>query len=553
MKYLPLILFAAIFTIAAAFRFVGLHWDANAHLHPDERFLTMVTTDISWPKTITEFFSTQTSPANPHNAGHSFYVYGTYPVHFTKFIAGLLNRDAYDGIPTVGRSMSGIADLLTMIFVFLITKELMKHQASRFGASPYIAMAIYGAMVLPIQLSHFYTVDPYATLFCTIALYLLFRNRIGLPLGIAVGLAISAKISSILLLPIIGLAIIKAWPWSSKGLALKHAASIVWFTIALLITIRVFYPYLFDGWMLNQQVLDNWKQLKAFDGSDTSFPPALQWIGVPFWKPTVDMILHGLGLPLGILALVSILHQGLRIRNQKENRATLILLWILIVAGYQSLQFAKAMRYFYPIYPALAVLTTQLLSRIQNRYLVTLLLSISLIWPIAFVSIYTRPHTRVAASDWIYTNIPKGATLAWEHWDDPLPLSRNAHHIGLYDTIQLPMYDPDTETKWKRLTDNLANTDYIILSSNRVYGGVAHARERYPYTNRYYQLLFSGELGFEIVSEFTTRPTILGIQLNDDNAEESFTVYDHPKVVIFKKNTRYTAQQIYDTIILRLQ
>ena len=43
-----LILFALILVIAggAYFRFVGINWDDNYHLHPDERFLTMVETSL---------------------------------------------------------------------------------------------------------------------------------------------------------------------------------------------------------------------------------------------------------------------------------------------------------------------------------------------------------------------------------------------------------------------------------------------------------------------------------------------------------------------------
>src|SRR6185436_13848495 len=35
-----------------------------------------------------------------------------------------------------------------------------------------------------------------------------------------------------------------------------------------------------------------------------------------------------------------------------------------------------------------------------------------------------------------------------------------------------------------------------------------------------------------------------GIELNDDNAEEVFTVYEHPKVTIFKKSPTYSSAEV---------
>ena len=83
--------------------------------------------------------------------------------------------------------------------------------------------------------------------------------------------------------------------------------------------------------------------------------------------------------------------------------------------------------------------------------------------------------------------------------------------------------------------------------------------------NDFYRQLFSGKLGFTLVAQFTSRPRLPvplvtycvsipgftygilskplekceepGVTLVDDYADETFTVYDHAKVLIFKKNT----------------
>ncbi|MBI2443099.1 MAG: hypothetical protein HYV40_04310 [Candidatus Levybacteria bacterium] len=95
------------------------------------------------------------------------------------------------------------------------------------------------------------------------------------------------------------------------------------------------------------------------------------------------------------------------------------------------------------------------------------------------------------------------------------------------------------------MKEYLAQTDYIILSSNRLYTplqkltncDVLPSGRCYPQTAMYYRALFQGLLGFKKVAEFTSFPTIplLNIPIDDQGADESFTVYDHPKVMIFQK------------------
>src|SRR3989344_4227432 len=59
---MPKYLFIAILLLAAFFRLYGLNWDQNQHLHPDERFLTMVSTSLKWPPSIYGYFDTLKSP-----------------------------------------------------------------------------------------------------------------------------------------------------------------------------------------------------------------------------------------------------------------------------------------------------------------------------------------------------------------------------------------------------------------------------------------------------------------------------------------------------------
>ncbi len=62
-----------------------------------------------------------------------------------------------------------------------------------------------------------------------------------------------------------------------------------------------------------------------------------------------------------------------------------------------------------------------------------------------------------------------------------------------------------------------------------------NCRERYPMTNLYYDAMWDGRLGFELAAEFTSPPSLLGLIFDDRHADESFSLYDHPQVSIFRK------------------
>ena len=99
--------------------------------------------------------------------------------------------------------------------------------------------------------------------------------------------------------------------------------------------------------------------------------------------------------------------------------------------------------------------------------------------------------------------------------------------------------DSDPE-KMTEFIDALDATDYVVESSNRVYGTVTRVPARWPNMTLYYESLNDGSLGFEKVKEFTNYPQIFGIDIPDQGAEEAFTVYDHPKVTVWKKTDAYS-------------
>ncbi|MEK7802115.1 MAG: hypothetical protein AAB276_06650, partial [Pseudomonadota bacterium] len=315
----------------------------------------------------------------------------------------------------------------------------------------------------------------------------------------------------------------------------------------------------------------------------SGFPPSLQWIGTtPVLFPFIHLVFLGLGLPFGLAAIAAMITVLIRwITRRDTHHMAVLALFILFMFAHQSLQFAKAMRYLLPVYPSIAVLTAWWIMTMYKRFkphraVVIIGIIVLQLWPIACISMYLQPHSRVAASTWIYAHIPKGATIAWEHWDDPLPLRIGDMTIYEFQTNQLPLFNPESPSKWTKIAGQLEQSDYIILSSNRVYAGTGNATARFPQTQRYYAQLFSGTLGFTLVAQFVSRPTIPvpgisaclqmpffsygriaqktdtctqpGVAIVDDYVDETFTVYDHPKVLIFRNTGRLTATQLFNQI-----
>jgi hypothetical protein len=567
-----IILLLIIFLFGAFARLFANNWDDGQHLHPDERFLTMVVNDMERPTSLPEYFDPSKSRFNPDNLKFDFFVYGVFPLVFVKLLASVLQMDNYLDIVLLGRYVSAICDILTLFLVYRISLVLQKKHHMTEWTSVF-ATFFYASFVLPIQLSHFYTVDMFLQFFLFGSFYfaLLYyeRRRVFYLIfsGIFWGLALSSKVSAIYFLPLLfsffALAIfghrisekvdsdtirelLKSFRYRFfKKLVLFCFLSLAFFFIAYCI-VRVADPYLFESsWFFNirpsSDFITDLTTLKSFDDPEGWFPPAVQWIG----KPPVIFSLYNLAFfGVGIFSFCAVLFGIVfLVKKYRYVELVIILLWVVFFFLYQSSQFSKTMRYFILIYPFLAIFAGIFLSSVLVRFhkSVTVLLGvICLLWPVAFYSIYLRPHTRVAASHFIYNTIPQDEILLTEHWDDPLPLPVENPLRKTYTIEQLPVFDPDTDEKWSKMDGLLEKGDYLILSSNRGWGSMPSVPHRYPRMKEYYDMLLRDtHPQFRLVRKFTSYPgfSYLGIPLSipDSWAEEAFTVYDHPEVMIFEK------------------
>ena len=129
-----------------------------------------------------------------------------------------------------------------------------------------------------------------------------------------------------------------------------------------------------------------------------------------------------------------------------------------------------------------------------------------------------------------------------------LQLGRYYQNSSMFRGEMLELYNSDSSQKWEKISGQLNKINFLILSSNRLYGSIPKVPEMYPQTTEYYKKLFNGSLGFKKVAEFTSYPCFppFGNKhlfcFNDDSSEEAFTVYDHPKVMIFQKDKKADSQ-----------
>src|SRR5688572_5833397 len=244
--------------------------------------------------------------------------------------------------------------------------------------------------------------------------------------------------------------------------------------LAALISFRIFQPYAFKGIGLNPQWVANIREQRIQAAGGADVPWELQWARRSHLYSFMNLTLWGFGLPLGILAWVGFLYMGWRILKG-EWRHALLWGWTAAYFVWQSLQFNPTMRYQLPIYPLLAMMAAWFVFELGRLNIprarpttdgsvegskrfnpLPLLASIvggtvlvlTAIWAFAFHSIYLRDEPRIAASRWIYQNVPGPINLKIERTDDsiynqpvPFPTGTYVQPEAPYQTSFIPQND----------------------------------------------------------------------------------------------------------------
>jgi 4-amino-4-deoxy-L-arabinose transferase-like glycosyltransferase len=385
-----------ILLVGAFLRFSGIDWGEYSFMHPDERFLLMVGSAIEPVESWSEYFDTAVSSLNPHNRGHGFYVYGTLPLFLARYLVqSVYGRSGLVEMTDVGRLLSASADLLIVLLVFVIALRLYGKRVA------LLAAAFSAATVLQIQQSHYYTMDPFATLFTVLAVYFavqittqahsenlslqpsrlagiiaqpLFMNSLGF--GIALGCAVASKINAApvaMMLPAaLAIHIVRVPVEHRQRISIQAIWFLVMSAAVSILVFRFFQPYAFSGpgflgLLPNEAWVANIREQRLQAAGDVDFPPALQWARRPVWFSSQNMVLWGFGLPLGLLAWAGYLWAGWRMWKGEWQRHILLWGWVAFYFTWQSLQFNPTMRYQYPVYPFLVIFAAWAVVALYDR------------------------------------------------------------------------------------------------------------------------------------------------------------------------------------------
>ncbi|HSP98491.1 MAG TPA: glycosyltransferase family 39 protein [Candidatus Dormibacteraeota bacterium] len=654
--------------------------------------------------------------------------------HLDAWIAGVELGTDYGVVYRLGRIVSALCDCLTLVLLYLVGARLYGRAVGLLAAALYAAavLPIQQAHFFTVDaMANLFVV---AALWLAARAAVRARWADDVLFGLALAAGLACKLSVFPIAALLAISVVlrfaahaqvvrdEALPPEQRRrrtaqLAVRALLSLNVVVLTAVLAFRLLQPYAFvpsyggptvspDAWQvasnvvaphLNPRWLDQMAKSRLQQVGADDAPPNHQWATrTPFAFPWLNLVQYGLGWPLGLagwLGWLWALGEGLRGRAESW-RHVLPVAWIALCFGWFGAGWVLTMRYFLPLVPALCLTAAWALVRIAapqwdasfpaaaaapawrraaGGLASALVLVPTYAWALAFTSIYTRPHTRIAASRWLYDTLPwkvalhieddhgrtsmrpvglpasaqpeaapdapeppvtlvgpqaatstrfraagdgvlrsvaladvrpldgaqlarvavtvvaidgggearadcepergpgvvcrfaaavplaagreyelrldsdrtarvAGTALATEgSWDDGLPLSLPdiTPADADFTTYGLEMAWEDDATKRRRMVHVLDRVDYVVMSSNRFVGSLPRNPRRWPMTIDYYRALFSGALGFELVAEFASPPRLGSWSVDDQDAEEAFTVYDHPRVLIFRKTAAY--------------
>jgi 4-amino-4-deoxy-L-arabinose transferase-like glycosyltransferase len=503
-----------------------------------------------------------------------FFMYAPLPMYLLNIVrAGyeavarpLVLTSAPDGLTymLLGRGVSAALGTATIPLVFVIARRLAGRVAG------LVAAALLACAVLHLRDSHFFTVDISLVFFCVVtwaaalAMADTGKRWTYAAAGIAFGCALACKYTAVFLGPLIVVAHACS-PRAPRSLR-PYSAWGRWALagcVPLLLGVAVF--LVLDPMVLLYQ--DKFRQdvreqitgpllggaRPLWNAHFRDVQPQLYWF--------TNLLPWGIGPAFMAWGLAGVVWLVTR-RTRLAIAAAAYPLAHYAIAGQTVTPF---MRYSLPLIPALAVaggvLSADLLSRPRWRRAAIVCTAIVLVltaaYAAAYMNIYSSPDARLEASRVLHDTVLPGAAVLVEPSHNIPPTGRYLEAPDFYgdyvgwgahttrrDAFELHtldvykyLYDArvPVEDKRKYIEQRLAAVDYILMDDTflELYGRLAGPGHQ-P-VRQYYADLFDGRLGFELEHHLSEGPSLFGWRIDDEAAEFTFTLFDHPEVFLFKR------------------
>lgn len=542
------LMLAVVILTGGLLRFYNLNWDSGMLFHPDEMNIGIAMSKIS--------FSGSLNPGFFAYNGFSLYLYKAAATIVAAFTGNQSWVDETGRSLLVGRYISAAVSTFSLPMIYLLGVRIADRQTA------FLATTLAAFNTGLIQCAHFAVTESLLVFFLLLTALcaqacIAVKSRICdgilyLVIGIAAGCKTSAL--SFLAFPAAVIAIrsaglrqffsgcFRAIPGSLIILAAFFAVS----PYSLLELESFLASMSYEGGVVHGTIKVPYT-LQFFDS--TAF---ISWIPSLNWLLTVPVAVIGMtGLLVwlagGLMALwrrnlCQTTPSELSAESNNSDKALPLLVFAMLYALYIGSWHAKFIRYLIPLLPVLILSSAWACGKIRKRFallgsVVTVIVIVcSGLWAVSFFSIYLRPSTRIAASEWMLKNFNPESRLLLEHYDYPLPIVFPGNAPDKFVRRIFPFFAKDTPEKMQELAAALAEADYLILASRRLYANISRDTHQYPFTSRYYHDLFSGRLGFSEVAVFSSPPALGNWTFDDNRAEETFQVFDHPEVRIFRKD-----------------
>ncbi|MBP7791647.1 MAG: glycosyltransferase family 39 protein [Candidatus Goldbacteria bacterium] len=565
-------LFAVILT-ALILRLYQPDWYNDRQFHPDERWI------------VGNAVPSLNYPGRPLGLQ-----YGSLPLYILSFYKNFLNDlrnngwvknlDTNRALIGGARVISGLVDTGTIIFIFLTGMLLFK------PAVALMAATLLAFTTLHIHAAHFFTVDTFTAFFVAGVVY--FSARIykkGAILdyilaGVFYGASLASKSSALpAAFAILTGHLLYFFSIKGKGKSVKELKINSWVNLGIaaavsFISFFIFMPYAiidFKSFMNDQNY-----QRRILVTGEGDVPYNRQYLHTtPYLYYIKNLVLYTMGIPFGIAAFAAFLYYIIKvvknfIKQKFEDKGIMLILsWMVPYFLIVGVSFGKFNRYMLLFTPFLALITAKFLYDLFSFFkekkwpvlISAVVMGGAAFYGLAFMNVYTNSHTWIQASRWMYKNIPeimpgsnppKRTTILNEQWGDDLPVYADGKGGWIYNITKWNLQEPDSPGKIEELSSRLAEADYVVMADKRAYGTYMRLPQRYPINYFYYSTMLKEpeKLGFKLAYEKAVYPSFLGITIKDDNADESFQLYDHPHVYIFK-NEKYLPKEELKAILIQ--